>query len=213
MSLKIQSFTFNPFEENTYIISASNGECIIIDPGCFDQQERQSVLDYIMDNQLKPVRLINTHCHIDHILGNAFVAKNYNLKLEIHKGEQVVLQAQESVANMYSIDYELSPAPSFFLEEGDTITLGGLELLVLFTPGHSPASICFYCESEGWLIGGDVLFFESIGRTDLPGGDHQTLLQSIRTQLFVLPDETIVYPGHGEPTKIGYEKRFNPFLK
>ena len=213
MALKIQVFTFNPFQENSYIISSTNGECIIIDPGCFDQQERQVLTNYIAENQLKPVRLINTHCHIDHVLGNAFVSKTYSLGLEIHKGEVVVLEAQENTASMYAVPYEPSPSASSFLEEGDIVELDGHKMKVLFTPGHSPASICLYCASEGWVIGGDVLFYESIGRTDLPGGDHQTLLESIREQLFVLPDETIVYPGHMQSTKVGYEKMFNPFLQ
>ncbi len=212
MSLKVHSFTFNPFQENMYILSAPNKECIIIDPGCFDQQERQELKEYITTNKLKPVRLINTHCHIDHVLGNAFVAKTYGLKLEIHKGELPVLEAQVHTASMYGVPYETSPAPASFLEEDDIVELNGHKMKVLYTPGHSPASICLYSETDGWLIGGDVLFYESIGRTDLPGGDHETLLKSIRTQLFVLPNETIVYPGHMQSTKIGYENMFNPFL-
>lgn len=196
-----------------YIISAENDECIIIDPGCFDRQERKELQDYISEHKLKPVRLINTHCHIDHVLGNKFVAETYKLGLEIHKGELPVLEAQVLTASMYAVPYETSPAPASFLEEGDVVTLNGHEMKVLYTPGHSPASICLYCEKEGWVIGGDVLFYESIGRTDLPGGDHETLLKSIRTQLFVLPNETVVYPGHMQSTKIGYEKMFNPFLQ
>ena len=213
MALTIHSFTFNPFQENTYIISAENGECIIIDPGCFDAREQQQLKAYIASSNVKPVRLINTHCHIDHVLGNKFVAETYNLGLEMHKGELPVLEAQVHTASMYGIPYEISPMPVSFLEEGDTVELAGHTMEVLFTPGHSPASICLYCAAEGWVIGGDVLFYESIGRTDLPGGDHQTLLRSIREKLFVLPDETIVYPGHMQSTKIGYEKLFNPFLQ
>ena len=213
MSLQVHSITFNPFEENTYIIIAPSNECIIIDPGCFDQNERIELETFIKDNSLTPVRLINTHCHIDHILGNAFVAKTWNLGLEIHKGELPVLSAGLTVAGMYGVPYEPSPQPTSFLEEGDEVILDGQKMKVLFTPGHSPASICFYNEADGWVIGGDVLFYESIGRTDLPGGDHQTLLKSIREKLFVLPSETIVYPGHGPETKVGYEKMFNPWLQ
>jgi hydroxyacylglutathione hydrolase len=213
MSLQVHSITFNPFEENTYIIKAPSGECIIIDPGCFDQNERIELATFIKDNALKPVRLINTHCHIDHILGNAFVAKTWNLGLEIHKGELPVLDAGMTVAGMYGVPYEPSPKPNSFLAEGDEVLLDGHKMKVLFTPGHSPASICFYNEADGWVIGGDVLFYESIGRTDLPGGDHQTLLRSIREQLFVLPNETVVYPGHGPETKVGYEKMFNPWMQ
>ena len=213
MSLTVHTLTFNPFQENTYVISAPSGECIIIDPGCFDEYEREELVECIDKQKLKPVRLINTHCHIDHVLGNAYVAKTWNLGLEIHMGEIPVLASGVSVSNMYGVPYDPSPLPSSFLAEGDEVVLDGISMKVLFTPGHSPASICLYNQSDGWVIGGDVLFYESIGRTDLPGGDHQTLLHSIRSQLFVLPNETIVYPGHGPTTKIGYEKMFNPFMQ
>ena len=213
MALTVHQLTFNPFQENSYIISTPSGECIIIDPGCFDRMERAELKSFIEDHSFRPVRLINTHCHIDHILGNAFVAKEWNLGLEIHKGELPVLESGTIVSGMYGVSYETSPAPVSFLEEGDKIVLDGHELEVLFTPGHSPASICFYNAEDGWVIGGDVLFYESIGRTDLPGGDHATLLKSIREKLFVLPNETIVYPGHGPQTTVGYEKMFNPWMQ
>jgi hydroxyacylglutathione hydrolase len=213
MSLQVHSITFNPFEENTYIIIAPNKDCIIIDPGCFNEKERNELIDFIKVNQLKPVRLINTHCHIDHILGNAFVAAIYNLGLEIHEGEIPVLQAGMTIAGMYGIPYTPSPDPVSFLKEDEEEILDGHALKVLFTPGHSPASICLYNERDSWVIGGDVLFYESIGRTDLPGGDFNTLIDSIRTQLFTLPDNVVVYPGHGQETRIGFEKMFNPFLQ
>jgi hydroxyacylglutathione hydrolase len=213
MPLTIHTLTFNPFEENTYLIASPSGECIIIDPGCFDRSEQKELKQTIQDLGLKPVRLINTHCHIDHILGNAFVAEEYNLGLEIHQGELPVLESGTVVAGMYGVPYNPSPSPASFLAEGDIIVFDGHNIRILFTPGHSPASICLHNETDGWVIGGDVLFYESIGRTDLPGGDHATLLRSIRTQLFVLPGETVVYPGHGPTTTIGYEKMFNPFLQ
>lgn len=213
MSLHVHCLTFNPFQENTYILTAPSGECIIIDPGCFDRSEREELKDFISSRNLKPVRLLNTHCHIDHILGNAFVSKEYGLGLEIHKGEIPVLESGLMVSNMYGVPYEVSPSPTSFLAEGDEVVLDGHTLQVLFTPGHSPASICFYNQADGWVIGGDVMFYESIGRTDLPGGDHATLLKSIREKLFVLPNETVVYPGHGQETKVGYEKMFNPWLQ
>ena len=213
MNLQVHLFTFNPFQENTFLIIAPSRECIIIDPGCFDDDERTALETFIRDNALKPVRLINTHCHIDHILGNAFVAKTWNLGLEMHEGELKVLDSGMNVAGMYGLPYEPSPKPTSFLVEGDEVVLDGYKMKVLLTPGHSPASICLYNEVDGWVIAGDVLFYESIGRTDLPGGDHQTLLKSIREQLFVLPNETIVYPGHGQDTKVGYEKMFNPWMQ
>ncbi len=213
MNLTVHSITFNPFEENTYIIAAQSGECIIIDPGCFDEGERGVLKQFLSDHNLHPIRLINTHCHIDHILGNAFVAKEYNLKLEIHKGELPVLEAGTVVAGMYGIPYEKSPAPESFIEEGEEIMLDGHSLKVLFVPGHSPASICLYSVDDKWVVSGDALFYESIGRTDLPGGDYDTLINSIRTQLLTLPDDITAYPGHGPKTTIGYEKMFNPFLQ
>ena len=176
MSLQVHPITFNPFEENTYFIIAPNNECIIIDPGCFDERERKELKDFILENNLKPVRLINTHCHIDHILGNAFVAAEYKLGLEIHEGEIPVLQAGMTIAGMYDIPYNPSPDPVSFLKAGDEVVLDGLAMKVLFTPGHSPASICLYNEADKWVIGGDVLFYESIGRTDLPGIDVCVLL-------------------------------------
>ncbi len=213
MSIQVHSMTFNPFEENTYFLIAPSKECIIIDPGCFDEKERKELKDFIQENELKPVRLINTHCHIDHILGNAYVAEQYKLGLEIHEGELPVLKAGMTVAGMYGIPYDPSPIPTRYLQENDEIELDGIPMRVLFTPGHSPASICFYNEADGWVISGDVLFYESIGRTDLPGGDYDSLINSIKTQLFTLPDDTVVYPGHGPKTTIGHEKMFNPFLQ
>jgi len=212
MHLQVHSITFNPFEENTYFISGPSGNTIIIDPGCFDQMERDEFAKSIVDLGLKPVRLFNTHCHIDHILGNAFVATEYSLGLEIHEGELPVLDAGIMVSGMYGIPYNPSPQPARFIKGDDLIELEGITLQVLFTPGHSPASICFYNQADGWVISGDVLFYESIGRTDLPGGDYDTLITSIRTQMFALPVDTVVYPGHGPKTTVGHEKKYNPFL-
>jgi glyoxylase-like metal-dependent hydrolase (beta-lactamase superfamily II) len=205
--------TFNLFQENTYIVYDETGECIIFDPGCSDEYEKNKLLDTLKKLDLKPVRLLNTHCHIDHILGNRFVADTFNLPLEIHQGELGMLERGPTVAAMYGIPYlEHSPVPSHFLKEDDEIIFGNSKLKIIFTPGHSPASLSFYCEKDHFLIAGDVLFKESIGRTDLPGCNHKLLLEAIREKLFMLPDETIVWPGHGEYTTIGYEKKHNPFV-
>ncbi len=207
-------FTFNPFQENTYIIYDGTKECIIVDPGCYQAHEKTQLIDFIQQHHLRPVRLINTHCHIDHIFGNAFVAETYGLGLEIHKGELPVLEAVPQVASMYGIPYsEPSPAPAKFIEVGETITFGSTELKVLFTPGHSPASVSLYCEADQFVLAGDALFQNSIGRTDLPGGDFDTLIRSIRQQLLTLPDSVKVYSGHGSSTTIGTEKQSNPFLQ
>lgn len=210
--IQIQGFVFNPFEENTYILFDETKECIIIDPGCFNQSEQEEIVQFIKDEELKPVRLLNTHCHIDHVFGNTFIAKKYNLPLEIHKEDLQTLHSLPQVSSLYGLGAEESIEPAKFLEEGDKVTFGNSSLDVLFTPGHSPGSICFVSHEDKFIIGGDVLFYGSIGRTDLPGGDHETLLDSIRTKLFPLDDDFVVFSGHGKETTIGYEKQNNPFL-
>jgi glyoxylase-like metal-dependent hydrolase (beta-lactamase superfamily II) len=211
--LQLKSFTHNPFQENTWLIWAENGECIIIDPGCYTEEERQELTGFIEDNKLTPVRLINTHCHIDHVLGNPFISKKYNLTPEIHSQELTLLKSVEQYGSLWGIRSETQPEPELSLEAGQKIKLGKSELSILFTPGHSPGEICLYCEQQQFLIAGDVLFHESIGRTDLPGGNHKTLLESINRELMILPDEVTVHPGHGPSTTIGHERIFNPFLK
>lgn len=209
----IVTLTFNPFQENTYILYDDTKECIIIDPGCYEPHEKAFLKAEIEKMGLKPVRLLNTHCHLDHVFGNAFIARTYNLSLEIHEGEMPVLTAYLSTCQMYGIpNVEPSPAPGKFITTESTITFGQTELSVLLTPGHSPASICFYDKKNNFIIAGDVLFREGIGRTDLPGGDYDTLINSIKTALFPLPNDTVVYPGHGPKTTIGHEKSANPFL-
>lgn len=208
----VRAFTFNDFYENTYIIYDDTKECIIIDPGCNSPNEEKELTDFINAMNLKPVRLINTHCHIDHILGNKFVAETYLLQLEAHQGEIPVLQFGAQTASMYHIPYKQSPSIEVYLDEGDTIDFGHSILKVLFTPGHSPASISLLSEEERILIAGDVLFEGSIGRTDLPGGNHTTLLNVIKTKFFTLPGDVVVYPGHGNSTLISTERTTNPFF-
>lgn len=210
--LKLKSFTFNPFYENTYILYDESSECVIIDPGCSNASENQEISAFIMDNKLKPVHLINTHCHIDHILGNKYISEKYDLKLTAHKKETSVLQFGTQTAMMYQISYDSSPAIEIFIDEGDKVKFGNSELEVLFTPGHSPASISLLNRESKMLIAGDVLFQGSIGRTDLPGGNFETLTRVIRSKFFTLPDDVVVYPGHGDSTTIGIEKRTNPFF-
>ena len=209
----IASFAFNPFSENTIVVYDETRDCIIFDPGCYLPEERDTLQQFITSNRLRPVRLINTHCHLDHVFGNKWVSDTWNLALEIHRGELPVLERFPEVCKMYGIpNTQPSPLPGRFIEGGDVIEFGNSSLKVLFTPGHSPASLSFYNEKEGYLVAGDVLFYESIGRTDLPGGDFDTLISSIRNQLFTLPGETVVYPGHGDTTTIRHEMEYNPFL-
>jgi hydroxyacylglutathione hydrolase len=210
--IKVQSFTFNPIQENTYVLYDETGECVIIDPGCYDDQERQELVNFIHVKDLKPVHLLNTHCHLDHIFGNAYVAKTWKLKLSIHKKDLPVLAAFLQSAKLYGMNAEPSPDPEIFLEEGDKIKFGNSELEIAFTPGHSPGSITFFSRTDKFMIAGDVLFYGSIGRTDLPGGDFQTLINSIKEKLFPLGDDMQVYSGHGPATNIGFERQNNPFL-
>jgi hydroxyacylglutathione hydrolase len=209
--LKIQSFVFNPFEENTYVLHDETNECVVIDPGCFDQAERFELESFIADNNLTVKLLLNTHCHIDHVLGNYFVKEKYKVNFLMHQKEEVVLRAVKVYAPNYGLPEYTEALPDQFVDEGETISFGNQQLKVVFVPGHSPGHIAFYQEQSKVLIAGDVLFRNSIGRTDLPGGNYETLIDSIHSKLFTLPDAVVVYPGHGPETTIGYEKRTNPF--
>ncbi|CAL1521432.1 MBL fold metallo-hydrolase [Chitinophaga sp. MM2321] len=210
--IEIQQFTFGPLQENTYLLINGKRECIIIDPGCYFQDERKELLQYIQTAGLNVIRLLNTHCHFDHIFGNKLVSETYKVLPEIHEAEQGILDRSQQAAATYNIPFDPSPMPGRYLVAGEKIPFGEHELEVLLTPGHSPGSVSFYCADQLFVIGGDVLFYQSIGRTDLPGGNHATLLRSIRDQLFVLPDDVRVFPGHGPATSIGFEKKTNPFL-
>lgn len=210
----ITSFTFNPFQENTYIIYDETKECIIIDPGCYHDAEKRMLTEYIKGNDLKPVRLLNTHCHLDHIFGNQFIYETYGLLPEIHQKELPILASYPMVAQKYGVlNAAPSPVPKQFIEQDEVLTFGTSKCTALFAPGHSPASLCFYFEEEGFVIVGDVLFKESIGRTDLLGGDYNTLINSIKTQLMPMSDKVVVFSGHGPQTTIGHERLNNPFLK
>jgi glyoxylase-like metal-dependent hydrolase (beta-lactamase superfamily II) len=211
--IQIQSFVFNPFSENTYILYDETKEGIIIDPGCQTYAEREILKSFLLEKEIKLVHLLNTHCHIDHVFGNYYFQKNYGLQLNIHKEDVPVLASCEQVAAMYDIKpFEPSKA-DIFLEENDKITFGNSELNVLHTPGHAPGHLTFVSENQNFIISGDVLFRESIGRTDFPLCNHQHLLESIQKKLFALDNNCVVYSGHGISTTIGYEKRHNPFLR
>ncbi len=208
----IQSFTNNPYQENTYILYDESGECAIIDPGMETAAEQNVVVNFIRDNNLKPVLLLNTHCHVDHVLGNKFIFDQYGLKPQFNKGELELLEAVIAYAPAMGIRYEPSPIPDVYLPETGSVHFGNTELHLIFAPGHSPAHLCFYDKDANLLVGGDVLFRNSIGRTDLPGGSFTQLVDNIEQKLFRLPDDCTVYPGHGPETTIGFEKQTNPFL-
>lgn len=210
--LKIKAFVFSPIQENTYLLYNESKDCIIIDPGCYFPEEKDELKAFITQSGLRPQMLLNTHCHLDHVFGNKYLAETYGLTLQLHEKEKTMLDFAPASGLMYEMPFDNYGGDFIFLKEGDTIVLGEDELKVIEAPGHSPGHICFYCAKQNFIISGDVLFNRSIGRTDLPGGDYETLLNNIRTKLFTLPDETVVYSGHGPVTTIGEEKKYNPFL-
>ncbi len=211
--LHIQSFTFSPLQENTYVLHNENGAACIIDPGCYFSAEEQALTSFIQDNNLTPVLLLNTHCHLDHVFGNRFVHRAWGLVPHIHRLEKTILDLGPVQGQLWGLPFENYDGDLNYLEEGAEVGIGDEVLDVLFTPGHSPGSISFYSNGQKFIIAGDVLFAGSVGRTDLPGGDFKTLEQSIRTKLYTLPPDVVVYPGHGGSTTISDEMKSNPFVK
>ncbi|HEY5390686.1 MAG TPA: MBL fold metallo-hydrolase [Hanamia sp.] len=209
----LKVFTFNPVQENTYLLYNEEKECIIIDPGCYFDAEKEELKSYIQVNKLIPRLLLNTHCHLDHVFGNKFIAEEYNLTLKAHLLEKEILELAPASGLMFNLPFDNYQGEVIYLKEGESISLGEDKLKIIHAPGHSPGSICFYCEKQHFIIGGDVLFQNSIGRTDLPYGNHEDLLKNIKEKLFLLPGDVKVYPGHGPATTIGEEIKNNPYLQ
>jgi glyoxylase-like metal-dependent hydrolase (beta-lactamase superfamily II) len=210
--ITITRFTFNPFQVHTYVLHDETGECLIVDPGCCDDREEMQLESFINEHGLKPVRLVNTHCHIDHVLGNNFVFSRFGLRPEIHPAGLPFLSGAREQARLYGMYIDDPVLPENYLNEDDSVTFGHSSLRVLYTPGHADGSICLHGEGQKFVLTGDALFRESIGRTDFPTGDLDILLAGIKEKLFVLDDDTVVYPGHLEATSIGHEKKYNPFF-
>lgn len=211
--LTLKSFRFNPFSENTYLWINENKECWITDPGMYGAEEESELTSYIEQNGLKPQQIINTHGHIDHIFAVDALKAKYNIPFGIHELETPVLNNAVGSAMMFGFKFNVAPVPDFYLTEGQVLQLGEDEVEVRLAPGHSPGSVVFYYPAGNFAVSGDVLFQESVGRSDLPGGNHDVLMESISKQLYTLPNDTIIYSGHGPATTIGHEKQNNPFVR
>ena len=210
----VKKFTFNGFQENTYIVYTATGNCVIIDPGCFTKVEEQELVDFIMENELNPLALLNTHAHIDHVLGNSFVLSQFKIPYYLHTDDLLTLKSVESYAHVYGFDnYKPSPEPTHFLIHNQKLQLEDIEFDVFHTPGHAPGHVIFHSPENGFVINGDVLFKGSFGRVDLPGGDIEILKKSIHEIMFNLSENTIVYCGHGPETTIKAEKQTNYILQ
>jgi hydroxyacylglutathione hydrolase len=210
--ITIQTFTFNPVQENTYVLYNEHNNAIIIDPGCYFAAEEETLKNFIAEKKLTVKYLINTHCHFDHIFGNNFVVKTYNVLPTIHTQDEVILRNATQAALKWNLSFTNYDGALNYVNEHEIIFLDQDELQVILAPGHSPGHICLYNKKQHFLIGGDVLFYESIGRTDFPLCNHEELIKNIKEKLFTLPNETIVYAGHNETTTIEHEKAHNPFV-
>ncbi|MBI9055167.1 MAG: MBL fold metallo-hydrolase [Bacteroidales bacterium] len=210
--INIKTFVFNAFQENTFLLFDETKECVIIDAGCNDENEYNQVDEFIKENNLVLKSIINTHCHIDHILGNAYLINKYKVQSIAHKEDLPLIERSKDMAAAFGFDVQEPPIPNQFVNDGDEIKFGNTVFIVKHVPGHSPGSIALYNEAEKFVIVGDVLFAGGIGRTDLPGGDYDTLITSIKEKLFTLNSDVVAYPGHGESTTIGQEMGSNPFF-
>lgn len=211
--INIKTFVFNFIQTNTYVLYDETKECVIIDSACNEDIEREELKNFITEHGLLPKRLLNTHCHVDHIIGNQFIIDNYNIGYEAHADGKLFWEMATEFGSVFNFKINDFPKPVNFLKHGDKINFGVSELDVVYTPGHADGSICFINRKQKFIIVGDVLFKDSIGRTDLPTGNYDVLIKSIKNQLFTLDDDFIVYTGHGPSTTIGYEKKNNQFLK
>lgn len=211
--MKLHRFTFNPFQENTYIVWCEDTlDCAIIDPGTYDSNDHAQMKSFIQKWNLNPIYLLGTHAHIDHIFGNWWVKQEYNIPYYLHQEDLVMIQRSDTMAALWNLNYTQSPLPDFHLNHLDTISLGNAKLEVRFVPGHAPGHVIFVCHEDKFAIVGDTIFQESIGRTDLPGGNHELLIQKIQEEIFTLPENFQLFPGHGVETTVFHEKQHNPFF-
>lgn len=210
--IQIKVFVFNPFQENTYVLYDETGDCIIVDAGCYTEEEKNALVSFIEKNELKPVKLVNTHCHVDHVLGVDFLMKKFNIPFEANESESNLIRDAKVHGKVFGFEVEQPPYPTTCLKEADEVRFGNSVLKVIHIPGHSMGSIALHSPEQKFIIVGDVLFKGSIGRTDLPGGDYDVIIESIFRKLLILDRDTTVLPGHGPQTYIGEEIMSNPFL-
>lgn len=212
--MKIEVFVCNPFQENTYVVyDEQTLEAAVIDCGCYTSNEKEALCNFIDKHNLNIKYLLNTHLHLDHMFGNSFLANRYNILPLGHQADEVLLQHFDQQLLFFGLQSHEGAQPlGGYISNEDTLTLGNEEIHILHTPGHSPGGVCFYSKDSGVVFSGDVIFLNSIGRSDLHGGNQVDLVASITDKLFALPDETVVYPGHGPSTKIGFERQNNPYL-
>jgi glyoxylase-like metal-dependent hydrolase (beta-lactamase superfamily II) len=211
--MQVYKLTYNPFQENMYVISDEHKNCVIIDPGCYFREEEKHLLDFLKEYQLKPVALLNTHAHLDHIMGNQFVKQHFDIDLYLHPDDKPTFAMAEKSAQLYGLDqFKTSPEPDKWLEDGQKLQFGEISFEVILGPGHAPGHVAFYNAENKFVINGDILFQGSYGRVDLPGGNMAQLKKTITERMFTLPDDTVVYTGHGGETTIGAEKQSNPIL-
>jgi hydroxyacylglutathione hydrolase len=210
--MEIYKLVFSPIEVNTYILADKSGDCAIIDCGCYDESECAEMLAFMESKNLKPVLLLNTHCHLDHIFGNGFILEKYGLKTFSSELDEPNRKDAAQHATLFGLTMNEPPEPAGFINDNQVVTFGTNKLVALLVPGHTAGSLAFYSEENGCVFTGDALFAGSIGRSDLPGGSFETLIKSIKTKLFVLPRSTVVYSGHGRETSIEREMKSNPYF-
>lgn len=210
--MEIHKLVFSPIEVNTYILEDDSGNCAIIDCGCYDEDEFSELEGFLKKRSLIPVLLLNTHCHLDHIFGNKFMLEKYNLRTWCSELDEPNRKMAPQHAAIFGLKMDIPPEPAGFIKDGEVFRFGTIEIRALLVPGHTTGSLAYYFQKEKCVFTGDALFAGSIGRSDLPGGSHETLLRSIREKLFTLPSETVVYSGHGETTDIKTEMRYNPYF-
>ena len=210
--IKIEKFVVNPLQENSFIVSDESGACVFVDPGFYFEEEHHEIREYISTNNLKPEKIVNTHGHFDHIMGVEFLRKEYNIPFYLHAQDVFWVERAVDQGKMFGFDMYPVKNPDALITNEVNFSFGNSEFQVFHIPGHSPGHIVLYHAETKQLIAGDVLFYGSIGRTDLPGGNHELLISGIKEKLFELPDDVQVFCGHGPETTIGFEKKTNPFL-